>query len=144
MNEDTSRALPVRLAVLLVLLILHAVCGVIILWLLLNLVPQYVKIFKDFNARLPDMTIMVIDLSGLFAKFWYVLVPGLLAGDVAVMLLLNRSGRTAPYGGFGHSRVAGRDAADGANHDGPHDDAEQPEHELVGREVEATIGLCAY
>jgi type II secretory pathway component PulF len=75
-----------------VLLVLHAVCGVAILWLLLKLVPGYEKVFKDFNAKLPDMTILVLDLSALFATFWYVLVPGLCAGDIAIMVALNRSG----------------------------------------------------
>ena len=76
------------------LLVLHAVCGLFILWLLLKLVPGYEKIFKDFNAKLPEMTIMVINLSAWFGRFWYLLVPGLAAGDIAIMLSLNRRGRT--------------------------------------------------
>jgi type II secretory pathway component PulF len=89
MSENTSTRSPVKLAVLLVL---HAVCGVAILWLLLKLVPGYEKVFKDFAAKLPHMTILVIDLSALFVRFWYVLVPGLCAGDIAIMVALNHSG----------------------------------------------------
>jgi type II secretory pathway component PulF len=89
MSENVSRGSRVAMAVLLVL---HAICGVAILWLLLKLVPQYEKIFKDFNAKLPDMTVMVINLSALFARFWYVLVPGLGVGDIAIMLALHRTG----------------------------------------------------
>ena len=91
MSENTSHGSQVRIAVLLVL---HAVCGLAILWLLLRLVPQYEKIFKDFNAKVPDMTIMVLGLSRLFATYWFVLVPSLGAGDVAIMFALNRTGHT--------------------------------------------------
>ncbi len=91
MSENTSTRSPVRMAVLLAL---HLAFGVITLWLLLRLVPQYVKIFKDFDVKLPDMTIMVIDLSQLFAKFWFALAPCLGAGDFAIMFDLNRTGHT--------------------------------------------------
>ena len=91
MSENTVKRSPVRVAVLLAL---HAVCGVIILYLLFKLVPQHEKIFKDFNAKLPDMTIMVINLSALFARYWFVLVPGMSAADIAIMVALNRTGRT--------------------------------------------------
>ena len=57
------------------------------------LVPGYEKIFKDFGTKLSDMTIMVIDLSALFGRFWFILVPGLVAGDLAIMLSLHRTGR---------------------------------------------------
>ena len=91
MSDNTSKGSRVAMAVLLVL---HAVSGVFILWLLLKLVPQYEKIFKDFNAKLPDMTTMVIDLSRLFGRYWFVLLPGLGAGDIAIMLSLNRTADT--------------------------------------------------
>ena len=91
MSDNTSKGSPVRMAVLLVL---HAVCGLAILWLLLKLVPQYEKIFKDFNAKLPDMTLMVINLSALLAGTGTSWCPGLAAGDFAIMFALNRTGQT--------------------------------------------------
>jgi type II secretory pathway component PulF len=91
MSENSSKGWPVMMVYLLVL---HAVCGVIILWLLLKLVPGYEKIAKDFDLKLPYMTIMVIDLSALFARFWFVLVPGISAADIAIILSLNRMGRS--------------------------------------------------
>ena len=63
-----------------------------VLWLLLKLVPEYEKIFHDFNTKLPDMTIMVINLSAFYGRFWFVLMPGLAAGDIAIMLALHRTG----------------------------------------------------
>lgn len=91
MSENTSKGSWVTMAVLLAL---HAVCGVIILGLLLRFVPQYVKIFQDFGTQLPAMTILVINLSRLFAVYWFILVPCLGASDVAIMLSLNRMGQT--------------------------------------------------
>ena len=86
MSENTSPRSPVTM---LILLALHAVCGVAILWLLLKLVPQYEKIFRDFNAELPDLTIMVIRLSAFFGWYWYLLVPLLAMGDYAILLALH-------------------------------------------------------
>jgi hypothetical protein len=88
-SPSVSRS-PVKVAVLLTL---HAVFGVFIVWLLVTLVPKSEKMFKDFGAKLPDMTIMVIGLSALFTKLWFILVPGLVAGDLAIMLSLHRTGR---------------------------------------------------
>ncbi len=91
MSENAVTRWQVRMVGLLVL---HAVCGMFILWLLLKIVPQYEKIFKDFGAKLPDMTTMVIDLSALVGRYWFIVVPGLAAGDIAIMFSLNRTGRT--------------------------------------------------
>lgn len=91
MSENTATRCSVWMVVL---LLLHAICGMFILWLVLKLVPGYEKIFKDFNAKLPDMTIMVINLSAWFGSFWYVLLPAIAAGDIAIMFSLNRRART--------------------------------------------------
>jgi type II secretory pathway component PulF len=63
---------------------------------LILVVPRYKKIFAEFNLRLPDLTIAVIAVTDWAVTYWYVLVlslPFLLAPDVAVVLLLWRSGR---------------------------------------------------
>lgn len=91
MSENTSKGSPVKMALLLAL---HAVCGVIVFYLLLVSVPQYEKIFKDFGMKLPEMTVLVIKLSRLCAGYWYVLVPCIGAADVAIMLALNRIRQT--------------------------------------------------
>ena len=46
MSENIVKRPPIRATVLMVL---HAVSGGIILWMLLKLVPQYLKIFKEFG-----------------------------------------------------------------------------------------------
>ena len=92
MSENTSKG---SFAWMLGLLVLHAICGVAVLWLLLKFVPQYEKIFKDFNTHLPTATLLVIDLSRLFTRLWHVLVPGLAMAGLASMLLLHRAGQPA-------------------------------------------------
>ena len=91
MSENTSPRSPVKM---IVLLALHAVCGAAILWLMLKLVPQYAKMFHDFNADLPETTLMVIRLSAFVGWYWYLLAPGLTVGDFAIILALHRTGQT--------------------------------------------------
>ena len=86
MSENTSPGSPVKM---IVLLALHAVCGAAVLWLMLKLVPQYEKTFHDFNAELPDLTIMVIRLSAFVGGYWYLLAPFLAMGDYAILLALH-------------------------------------------------------
>ena len=76
-----------------VLLALHVVCGGIILALLLRQVPQFEKVFKDFDMQVPEMSILVINLSRFFALYFFLLVPGIAMADIAVLVLLNRSGQ---------------------------------------------------
>ena len=40
----------------------------------LRVVPQFVRAFKDFGAKLPDMTILVISLWRFLGFYWYLLV----------------------------------------------------------------------
>ena len=76
------------------LLLLPAFGSLLLMFVMLKIVPSFEKIFKDFDARLPNTTIAVIELSAFFGRYWLVLAPGLAAGDIAIMLALNRTGRT--------------------------------------------------
>ena len=98
MSENTS---PSSSGPMVGWLVLHAVCGTAILWLLLDLAPKFEKIFRDFNSTLPDMTVMLLNLSALFRRYWYVLIPGVGAGDIAVMGLLNSWGRARLMAAWG-------------------------------------------
>jgi hypothetical protein len=42
--------------------------------LFLKIVPAFTKIFKDFDATLPGMTIVMIDASNWFKNYWYLAV----------------------------------------------------------------------
>jgi len=63
---------------------------------LILVVPSYKKTFADSALRLPDITIAAIAASDWATTYWYVLLlslPFLIAAEVAVVLLLWRSGR---------------------------------------------------
>ena len=115
MSENTSKGSPVKMALLLAL---HAVCGVIVFYLLLVSVPQYEKIFKDFGMKLPEMTVLVIKLSRLCAGYWYVLVPCIGAADVSNHARIESHTADRPADGLGTLGVAGSDVADGPNRGG--------------------------
>src|ERR1700730_5758978 len=54
-------------------------------------VPKFKRVFDDFALRLPDLTVLVINISRWFVDYWWVaFLPylALLAGLVAVGLLL--------------------------------------------------------
>lgn len=48
-------------------------------------IPKMTQMYKDFNAELPLMTLLLITVSNFFAKWWW-LVGGLAAGAVAVFI----------------------------------------------------------
>jgi type II secretory pathway component PulF len=76
-----------------ILLVLHTVCGAIIVYLLLGFVPKSEKLFNDSGIKLPDRMIVVTDLSRWFAMHGIGPAVCLGAADIAAMLFLNRTGR---------------------------------------------------
>lgn len=44
------------------------------------IVPQFKKLFEDFGAELPSMTMMLIMISDLVVNYWYILLFGLMTG----------------------------------------------------------------
>jgi type IV pilus assembly protein PilC len=45
----------------------------IVVFIMLKIVPAFTKIFKDFDAQLPTMTVMLIDMSNWVKNNWYLL-----------------------------------------------------------------------
>ena len=43
----------------------------ILVFIMLKIVPAYQKIFEDFHARLPPLTIALIGVSNFYAQYWY-------------------------------------------------------------------------
>ena len=68
----------------------------ILTFILIKIVPQFEKIFKDFDSELPDMTKMLIGASNAVITYWYLmpLVP------VAIWLLIKLTTSFA-FGRFG-------------------------------------------
>ncbi len=48
----------------------------ILVFIMLKIVPQFIKIFDDFEADLPVMTQMLVNVSNWMASYWY-LIPGI-------------------------------------------------------------------
>ncbi|MGA2616706.1 MAG: type II secretion system F family protein [Thermoguttaceae bacterium] len=46
----------------------------ILVFIMLKIVPQFEKIFKDFGTKLPDITLALINLSNWVGTYWY-LIP---------------------------------------------------------------------
>ena len=46
----------------------------ILVFIMMKIVPQFEKIFKDFGTKLPDITILLIEMSRWVGTYWY-LIP---------------------------------------------------------------------
>lgn len=64
-------------------LIYPAVVMVVILvvmgFMISSVVPQIAELYKSFNKDLPFITQVIVGMSGVFAKFWFIIVPLLAA-----------------------------------------------------------------
>jgi hypothetical protein len=49
------------------------------------MVPEFVRLFEEFDAPLPTMTQLAIGLSHVVVQYWYLLVPLVLVVDAAVL-----------------------------------------------------------
>ena len=67
------------------MLLAHFLAGVVLLVALVRMVPEFLRLFEEFDAQLPTMTQLVILLSQAVASYWYLLVPLGLVIDAAVL-----------------------------------------------------------
>jgi type IV pilus assembly protein PilC len=49
------------------------VAVLILTFIMIWIIPKFEKIFKDFNMRLPDLTLALMAVSRWFSQYWYVL-----------------------------------------------------------------------
>ena len=49
---------------------------VILAFIMIWIVPSFIKIFDDFQVKLPTLTVMLINISNGFVRYWY-LLPGI-------------------------------------------------------------------
>lgn len=81
-----------------VFLLVHVVLWLGLLAGLVVIVPRFVRTFEDFNAALPAMTLLVIQMSRMAVAYWYLLALGALAAifiDGLVLVGLGKSGGRA-------------------------------------------------
>jgi type II secretory pathway component PulF len=69
-----------------------------LVWELLAVVPRYERLFADFRLRLPQATVVTLNVSRWVGSYWYVLVLTLLPAltAAAVVSYLLRHGPAAP------------------------------------------------
>lgn len=67
----------------------------ILTFIMIRIVPSFVVIFDDFDSELPPMTLMLMTISELTVKYWY-LIPGIPIGLWLFIKLLRKfkMGRT--------------------------------------------------
>lgn len=80
-------AIAGRFAYILVLLV---ALQVIVSFVLYFIVPKFEAIFRDFGVSLPQATVMVIDISHMIIRNFYLMFP-LLVGEVVLMCFLPMS-----------------------------------------------------
>jgi len=68
----------------------------ILAFIMIKIVPQFKKIFDDFDSELPAMTETLINISNMTVNYWY-LLPLIPIG----LVLLIKAIKLIPYGRFG-------------------------------------------
>ncbi|MGD9724258.1 MAG: type II secretion system F family protein [Pirellulales bacterium] len=61
----------------------------ILTFIMIKIVPSFVKIFEDFDTTLPPMTIILINISNAAVNYWY-LIPGIPIGFWLFIKLLRK------------------------------------------------------
>ena len=87
--EATPRRVRVPQVVL--VLAVHLTLWVGVVYGLVYRVPAYKRTYEDFGMRLPQFTILLLDLSDFAVDFGWLLIPGLLTAlvvDAQVLVLL--------------------------------------------------------
>jgi type II secretory pathway component PulF len=77
------------------MLIAHLAIMAFLTFFHLMIVPGFTKVFKDFDAQLPAMTLVLIDLSNWTKYYWYVLAVFVLPLYVAALYFVDHRSRTA-------------------------------------------------
>jgi type IV pilus assembly protein PilC len=68
----------------------------ILTFIMIYIIPKFEKIFKDFNMKLPDLTLWLMATSHWFVNYWYVLPLFPLCWWLLIKLIrLNRTGNYA-------------------------------------------------
>ncbi len=68
---------------------------VVMLILLLKVVPQFESLFKGFNAELPTVTQVVIDMSVFVENYWWIIITLLVSFPLALISAYNKSEKIA-------------------------------------------------
>lgn len=79
--------------------VLTIIAPLVPLWVLIYVVPQHVKLFQDFDASLPGLTVFTISLSTFIMAFAVIWIPLYVAFAAVCIFLRKPLQRIAPKGG---------------------------------------------
>ncbi|GER72122.1 type II secretion system F family protein [Weizmannia acidilactici] len=68
---------------------------VVVIFMLVKIVPTFVSILNDYNAKLPAVTRFVLAMSGFLQQFWWLII--LLAVGLYVLLVFMRQNKVSKY-----------------------------------------------
>ena len=68
--------------------VLHSMLWIVLLGMMLKFVPTFEKIFQDFDAYLPVMTVWTIRSSCFAASYWFLILPVIAVLCVADLIVL--------------------------------------------------------
>jgi type IV pilus assembly protein PilC len=68
----------------------------ILTFIMLYIIPEFKKMFEEFEMKLPAITELLIELSNKIAKYWF-LIP-LIPASILIFLMLVRKFRAGRYG----------------------------------------------
>jgi type IV pilus assembly protein PilC len=77
----------------------------IMMFMFTSVVPQFEKIFKDFDTSFPQLTLFVIAASWWLVKYWYVFVPFVWLGGLFFLTYLILQTNIAIFRPFGFRRI---------------------------------------
>jgi general secretion pathway protein F len=84
LDEPIWMALQGKIAYL---LLLPALGFLLLIFIMIKIVPAFVKIFHDFHTALPSLTIALIQVSSFSVNYWYLLLPLYLLGPALLFYL---------------------------------------------------------
>jgi hypothetical protein len=69
-------------------LLLHGLAGMIVVVLFLVVIPRFDKMFQEFGLKLPVISVVMINLTRFFERFFLLIIPTGLLVEVAILSLL--------------------------------------------------------
>ena len=67
------------------MLLAHFLAVVVLIVALVRMVPEFLRLFEQFDAPVPTITQLAIGLSHVVVQYWYLLVPLVLVVDAAIL-----------------------------------------------------------
>lgn len=91
MNDNNSPDYPIFIRKRNGCLLIQCILAIVLFFLLIKVVPVFENIFKDFGARLPALTMLQIDLSGLFRRpLGVIIIPSAFGFQVCMTLFFSQ------------------------------------------------------